>query len=238
MLKKFLAAVALSLSFLTPAVALDKAELPKAEIQMFSPVVQLNGDCSGTVVYSKRDEKTNKVATYVVTAKHCVEKKDKFLITAPNYGDLQVEQRYTGYKASLVGVHDTVDAALIKLNDTSTVFPNVAKLAKVDAPLKFGEDVWTVGYPFGLSRNVTEGVLSNMDSIPQIGNGSPVLRASPNVGPGNSGGALFHRDSDGNFEQIGIMTHTRADYSWYGIYTPLFSIYEMLDKLAPEVVQD
>ena len=235
MIKKFLAAVALSLSFLTPAVALDKSELPKAEQQMFLPVVQLGEFCSGSVIYSNRDQKSGEVTTYILTAKHCTDKIDqKIQVNVPVYTDGK-KLDFHSYRATVKGRHYKSDTAVLKIDNTDTLFENVVNLGTRDEILTFGEDVWTVGYPLGMSRTVTEGMLGNREPVPTLGP-SEFQRATPDIGPGSSGGALFKKNWKGDFVQIGLTTGGARGFPFFGIYTPLEDIHDALKVIAPEVV--
>lgn len=130
-------------------------ELDKMQQQMFSPTVQLNGNCSGTVIWSKRDEKSGEVATYVLTAKHCVSNKDRDQdVDVPVYHDslLVKKERYI---AKVHGLYFDADLGLFRLKDRQTLFENVAKMAPAKPALRMGEDVWTVGYPLGWSLTDT-----------------------------------------------------------------------------------
>jgi len=235
LIKKFLAAIALSLSFFSPAVALDKAELPKAEQQMFLPVVQLGEFCSGSVVYSNRDQKSGEVTTYVLTAKHCTDKVDqKIQVNVPVYTNGK-KLDFHSYRATVKGRHWKSDTAVLKIDNTTTLFENVVKLAAKDTVLTFGEDAWTVGYPLGLSRTVTQGEIGNRELVPTLGP-SEFQRATPDIGPGNSGGALFVKNAKGDYEQVGVTTGGARGMPFFGVYTPLEDIHDALKVIAPEVV--
>lgn len=239
MIKKLLAAVALSLSLFSPAMALDKSELPKAEQQMFLPVIQVGGNCSGSVIHSKRDEKTGTALTYILTAKHCVKDSvNTYEVRVPDYGPVQFEQSYTIYSSTVKGVDPLSDTAILKLDNTTKVLDNVVKLAPKGVKLYFGEDVWTVGYPFKETRTVTEGVLSNRQVFEDFVSTIPFIRATSDVAPGSSGGALFHKNETGDYEQIGLTTGGKTGNPWYGVYTPIEAIQGIIAKVAPEVISN
>jgi S1-C subfamily serine protease len=236
MFKTFLVVAGLLFASMTASYAVDKAELPKQQEQMFSPLVQLNGNCSGSLIYSNRDEKTGEVTSYILTAKHCVASMEQIHdVKFPDYTGL-VENRFTVYKATTKGMYWKADLALLQLKDKTTFFEKTVKLAPRDVELVFGEDVWTVGYPFGLGRIVTEGLLNNYEVMDSPKTGTEYLRATPDIGPGNSGGAMFHKDKDGNYEQIGVTTAMLRGFPFSGFYTSIKDIHDALKVMAPEVV--
>lgn len=236
MIKKLLLALSLAVASCgAPAYALDKADLPKAEQQMFLPIVQLGDFCSGSVVYSNRDQKSGEVTTYILTAKHCTDRIDqKIDVNVPTYTN-GAKLDFHSYRGTVKGRHWNSDTAVIKIDNTSVLFENVVKLAPKDTKLTFGEDAWTVGYPMGLSRTVTQGEIGNRDRVPTLGP-SEFQRATPDIGPGNSGGALFVKTDSGDFQQVGITTGGARGMPFFGIYTPLEDIYDALKIMVPEVV--
>ena len=236
MFKKLLLALSLAVASCgVPAYALDKSELPKAEQQMFLPVVQLGEFCSGSVVYSNRDQKSGEVTTYILTAKHCTDRIDqKIQVNVPNYTDGK-KLSFESYRATVKGQHYKSDTAVLLIDDKTKLFENVVKLAPKDSTFTFGENVWTVGYPLGMTRTVTEGLMGNKELIPTLGK-SEFQRATPDVGPGNSGGALFRQNDKGDYEQVAITTAMARGFPFFGIYTPLEDIYDALKVMTPEVL--
>lgn len=211
-------------------------ELDKMQAQMFSPTVQLNGNCSGTVVWSKRDEKSGEVATYVLTAKHCVSNKDKDQeVDVPIYHDnlLVKKERYI---ARVHGTFFGADIGLFRLKDKQTLFQNVAKLAPAQPSVRMGEDVWTVGYPLGWSLTVTEGLFGVIEVVDFDKPGQEYYRATPDITGGNSGGGLYRKNGAGDYELIGITTAGARGLPFIALYTPVGKVHEYLKVALPEAV--
>lgn len=206
--------------------------------QVRTPVVRLDAFCSGTIISSKRDDKTGKVATYVLTAKHCVKdnEKDTIPIAKDKYNGLDKAGK-TIYDATVYGTSYKSDLALLKLRDDQTFFDKVAKVADKDINLQFGQAVVVDGYPLGLSMTETEGKLGYKEEQPafsDISQSKMFYRASPDIVGGSSGSGLFTFDN-GEYKLIGVVTggYQRATYINY--FTP---IDEIRDYLATALADD
>lgn len=70
---------------------------------------------------------------------------------------------------------------------------------RVDRPVEPGESVMAIGNPLGLDNTVTEGIVSAIRPIPDVGE---VIQTSAGISPGNSGGPLL----DASGEVMGIVT--------------------------------
>ncbi len=224
-----------------PAIAADLEFLTKLDVQALSPVVQVNRNCSGSIIYSDRDEKTGNVETLVLTAKHCIEKANSIghTIYLPSYqvGRLVKED---AYKAKVQAQDYAADLALLVLSDTQTLIPRVAKLAPGKAIFMAGEDVYAVGYSRGLTRTVTKGMLSSMESVPfpNPSKDNEYLRATSQIAGGNSGGALFHINETGEFEQLGVATAVIPASDFMGYWTAFGDVETFLKRAAPQIYGD
>lgn len=186
--------IAITVGYCSPkASAAELTELPKMNEQMFTPSVQLGnnskeGFCSGTLISSERDQESGDVETYILTAKHCVnDQKDgsDISVIVHNYNDSNREINAVDYKAIVYGKSYKSDLALVKLKDKNTFFKTTAKIAPKDVKLEFGQDVWVVGYPLGLSQTITSGVLGRVEGVDAFSNISNSIR--PRKGPFLSG---------------------------------------------------
>ena len=150
---------------------------------------QLNKNCSAQVIKSNRDEKTGKVETLILTAKHCVDGngESEQIIEFPIYDKtrLVAKKEYIGM---VKGMSYQSDLAVISLKDTNTLFEKVVKLAPSELESKIGDPVITVGYPLGLSQTVTNGSFGSTEVIDWPKAGTEFYRASPMIAGGNSGG--------------------------------------------------
>lgn len=168
--------------------------------QAINPVVQLERNCSG-VVFNTSDVS----ATWIVTANHCVdgEQSGHINIDTKDRAKLIDTQTYVfDVKARSI----STDLAVLKLRKSGLMLEG-ATIAQEDP--QEGEKVWTVGYPLGLTRTVTEGFFGGFMSLSpdmgfdEDGNGREVYRATPAIFGGNSGGGFFVKRGD-HYELVGI----------------------------------
>jgi V8-like Glu-specific endopeptidase len=217
--------------------ASDKAELEKLQKEVLGVTVQLNGNCSGTVIYSNRDKVSGEVTTLILSAGHCAIDKDADQrIEFPVYQDNEVIKK-DAYVGKVFGVYYNADLSLWKLKDKQTFFSNVAKLAPEKPTLLMGEDVWTVGYPLGLGLTVTKkGLFASKETSDFAKAGTVYYKATPDIAPGSSGGALYHKNDAGDYELLGVTTAGMRGFPYYGLYTPVSDIYAYLKVAAPDIV--
>jgi len=204
--------------------------------QMLAPSAQLNGNCSATLIWSDRDKKSGKVASYALTAKHCVEKSPAGtqLVDIPRYQ----KNRIVGYDrmAAKVKAQDyKSDLALLVLVDTDRLIENVATVAPSDIELNMGDPVWVVGYPRGMAKKVTAGIFGSIETINFPKPGTEYFTTSSDITGGNSGGGLFARSNDGRYVLIGV-SQVVMDGIWFMSYFgTLEAVHDFLDRAAPEV---
>lgn len=216
--------------------AADSVELAKLQRQVLGVTVQMNGNCSGTIIRSQRDQKTGEVQTLILSAGHCAIDKD-----ADQFADVPVYQnnqivKKERYIARVLGVFYDGDLSLFVLKDKQTYFPFVAKIAPENAPLYMGEEVWTVGYPLGMSLTITEGLFGAIETNDFAKSGSEYYRATPDIAGGNSGGALYHKNAEGDYEMLGVTTAGMTGLPFIALYTPLAKIRQYLSVAAPDVL--
>jgi serine protease Do len=127
---------------------------------------------------------------YIVTNNHVVDGASEFTV-AMNDG--------SEYQATLVGVDDRTDLALLKIEDGNRDFTYVRFS---DEQTRIGDWVVAVGNPFGLGGTVTAGIVSANGR--QIGSGpyDDYIQIDAAVNQGNSGGPAFNL----NGEVIGVNT--------------------------------
>jgi hypothetical protein len=147
-----------------PSHAADKAELEKLQKQVLGVTAQLNGNCSGTIIYSDRDKESGEVTTLILSAGHCAINKDSDQkIEIPIYQANEIVKR-DSYVGPCVWCVLQRRSQPVALKDKQTFFPNVAKLAPEKPTLLMGEDVWTVGYPLGGVLTVTRGLFGSVET--------------------------------------------------------------------------
>jgi putative serine protease PepD len=118
----------------------------------------------------------------------------------------QVQVRFTDdgdlVDARVLGVDESTDLAAIKVDasDASGVKP--LKLADSD-DVQVGDTALAIGYPLGLDRTATAGIISGLERDIQAPNGfsiDKVIQTDAPINPGNSGGPLLNS----NGEVIGV----------------------------------
>jgi len=158
---RLLALAALAAATATPVLAGAPAGLAQMQTQMLAPTVQLDNNCSGQIIFSCADVKSGKVETYILTAAHCIAdmgNKD-ISVQVPEFDDRLHKIAEHVYFGGVFVQGYKADLAIVELRDHATVFANVARLAPLKTALYEGEDTWTVGYPLGANRVLTEGKL-------------------------------------------------------------------------------
>lgn len=121
---------------------------------------------------------------YVVTNNHVAEKTTEIFCVLANQYELP---------ATIVGLDNDVDVALLKLDLSK--FPgtlNAAQFGNSDL-LQEGDFVMTMGCPFGLTRSVSFGVISNTKRyLEGTSKYNLWLQTDASINPGNSGGPLVN----------------------------------------------
>lgn len=229
------AAAAALLASTAPAVASSLDQIAGAS-------VRLNGNCSGTIIHSDRDEVSGKVKTIVLTAKHCVKGSkpgETHRIELIEVDDQlrEIGSRY--YTADVIGQSTASDLAVLKLRDDNTYFGHV-DVAPAEPKVKFGEPILTLGYPAGMSLTLTTGMLGYRDRV-GIGGENEVSyqRATADVNPGSSGGALYHLKpgKTDDYELLGVTAAMRTGVPYFAFYVPADLINEYVKVAVPEVLK-
>lgn len=102
--------------------------------------------------------------------------------------------------AEIVALDPILDLAVLRelADDLSAPAEPAVSLPHLDfadpASLALGEPVWAVGYPMGLGKTVTQGILTGLQRVRRDTTTSwmsPMLQTDATVNPGNSGGPLL-----------------------------------------------
>ena len=165
------------------------------------------------------------------------------------------------YEAKIVGLDPYSDLAVVRLTNLNQHLDALSKLIPLDiansSSLRVGQEVVTVGNPFGLSGSLTEGIISGLGRLmpaggDQFNQPSPpsqsfnnqynltivpsfsipdVIQTDAAINPGNSGGPLLNMKG----QVIGINT---AIYSNTGAYAGIgFAIpSNFILKIVPTLI--
>lgn len=106
----------------------------------------------------------------------------------------------TTYKASVVGVDDKTDIALLQIDPKGAALQQVAFGDSDD--LHVGDWILAIGNPFGLGGTVTAGIVSARSRDINAGPYDDFIQTDASINRGNSGGPMFNMKG----ELIGINT--------------------------------
>ncbi len=98
------------------------------------------------------------------------------------------------WEAEMVGVDPLSDLAVVRVNQPFVTGPMAA--LGTSAELKIGEEVLAVGFPFGIGKTATRGIISGMERVMPFSPSSwmtPLIQTDAAINPGNSGGPLVDR---------------------------------------------
>jgi serine protease Do len=140
---------------------------------------------------------------YLITNYHVIARETLIKTTVFHRTDNGFEQkRYD--KVRIVAINPYVDLALLKIEDAGRPFQHVylGDMSRVNV----GETVFAIGNPLGLTRTVSQGIVSttNRDFEGQL-----YVQTTADINPGNSGGPLFNLSG----EVIGV---TSMGYLFFG----------------------
>jgi S1-C subfamily serine protease len=130
----------------------------------------------------------------IVTNAHVVGDNSEVQVRFTDDGDL--------HTARVLGVDESTDLAAIKVDASAA--NGVKPLALADSDkVQVGDTALAIGYPLGLDRTATAGIISGLGRDIQAPNGfsiDKVIQTDAPINPGNSGGPLLNS----NGEVIGI----------------------------------
>lgn len=157
---------------------------------------------------------------YIVTNNHVIKGAKELEITLNNR---------KSYNAEVIGVHESSDIALIKVDATALPYITFANSDNV----KVGEWVLAVGNPFNLTSTVTAGIVSAKARNINISRNTRMIESfiqtDAAVNPGNSGGALVNVRG----ELVGINTAITSQTGSYVGYS-----FAVPSNIAKKVIED
>jgi len=157
---------------------------------------------------------------YIITNNHVIKGASEVEITLNNR---------KSYKAEIVGIHESSDIALLKIDASDLPYITFANSDNV----KVGEWVLAVGNPFNLTSTVTAGIVSAKARNINISRGRRMIESfiqtDAAVNPGNSGGALVNVRG----ELVGINTAITSQTGSYVGYS-----FAVPSNIAKKVIED
>jgi len=157
---------------------------------------------------------------HIVTNNHVIKGARELEITLNNK---------KSYKAEVVGIHESSDIALLKIDASDLPYVSFANSDNI----KVGEWVLAVGNPFNLTSTVTAGIVSAKARNIHISRDRRMIESfiqtDAAVNPGNSGGALVNVRG----ELVGINTAITSQTGSYVGYS-----FAVPSNIAKKVVED
>ncbi len=123
---------------------------------------------------------------YLITNYHVIAQETLIETTVFRRADSGFEQKQYD-KVKIVAFNPYVDLALLKIEGADRPFEHVF-LGNMDR-LKVGESVFAIGNPLGLTRSVSQGIVSTTNRDFE---GRLYIQTTADINPGNSGGPLFN----------------------------------------------
>lgn len=140
---------------------------------------------------------------YLITNYHVIARETLIKTTVFRRADSGFEQKQYD-KVKIVAFNPYVDLALLKIEEAERPFEHLY-LGDMNR-LKVGEAVFAIGNPLGLTRSVSQGIVSTTNRDFE---GRLYVQTTTDINPGNSGGPLFNLAG----EVIGV---TSMGYLYYG----------------------
>ena len=137
------------------------------------------------------------------------------------------------FLAEIIGSDPYTDIAVLRINSTIAIL-NPLSIGNSNN-LKVGEQVATIGNPFGLSGSMTSGIVSQIGRLlPQESGYSipDVIQTDAAINPGNSGGPLLNMDA----KVVGINTAIQSasgEFAGIGFAVPSATI----KKIVPVLIE-
>ncbi|HWM09441.1 MAG TPA: trypsin-like peptidase domain-containing protein [Solirubrobacteraceae bacterium] len=142
------------------------------------------------------------------------------------------------HTAQVLGVDASTDLAAIKVEASAA--DGVKPLALADSEkVQVGEEAVAIGYPLGLDRTATAGIVSGLNRDIQAPNGfsiDEVIQTDAPINPGNSGGPLLN--AGGQVIGVNSQIASAAAGGGIGFAVPANTVRDVLPQLergaAPE----
>ncbi len=123
---------------------------------------------------------------YCITNYHVIAEETRVKVTVFRRTKTGYEQK-NYKKVKIIALNPFVDLALLKVDGEGDTF-KYAYLGRTDE-LEAGQEVFAIGNPLGLTRTVSQGIVSTKNRNFQ---GRLYIQTTTAINPGNSGGPLFN----------------------------------------------
>lgn len=148
----------------------------------------------------------------IVTNAHVIDNPRS--ITVETYGGTQ-------YKASVLGMDEQQDIAVLVVKDATFPYLGIADLSA----MRTGDDIYAIGAPKGMTYTLTKGGVSAKERM--VGNQSYIQIDAP-INQGNSGGPLLNDAG----QVLGMNTLKMSDSEGIGLAIPVSRICDYLKSLG------
>lgn len=145
---------------------------------------------------------------YLITNYHVIAQEKRIKVTVFREGEDGFEKR-NYKKVRILALNPFVDLALLKIqieDEAGHAEPFTYVYLGDVRSCKAGNRVFAIGNPLGLTRTVSQGIISTTN---RNFSGRLYIQTTADINPGNSGGPLFNRKG----EVIGM---TSMGYVWFG----------------------
>jgi serine protease Do len=123
---------------------------------------------------------------YCITNYHAIARETRVKVTVFEKTERGYEQKHYK-KVKIIALNPFVDLALLKIEEADKPF-TYAYLGAMSR-VEVGEDVFAIGNPLGLTRTVSQGIVSTKNRNFE---GRLYIQTTTDINPGNSGGPLFN----------------------------------------------
>jgi len=161
-------------------------------------------------------------AGHLLTNCHVIENETQISVTLFEKAGSEFNQIKLN-NIKIVALNPFYDLALLKIED-KTEKPLTKCYFSKSISWKKGESVFAIGNPYGLTRSISQGIISDKD---RYVNGLIYIQTTAPINAGNSGGPLF--DMRGDVIGVINMAYFRSDGIGFGI--PLNYIYDFLTNV-------
>jgi S1-C subfamily serine protease len=138
------------------------------------------------------------------------------------------------YAAKVIGTDPSGDLAILQITDNFSAEKVVPLVIANSSSLQVGQQVITIGNPFGLSDTMTSGIVSQLGRLlpnPDTGFSIPNgVQTDAPINPGNSGGPLLNTEGQVVGLNTAISTST-GEFSGIGFAIPSNAIIKEVPKL-------